>query len=540
VQRFRAVFRNVSTDPPPASLKDEAIRRVVLANTAGNVARRVAALVTWFFLTPFVLHRLGAVQFGLWVLAGALLAYGKALDLGISGAVTKYVAEFRARGEFDEARTLVATALWIYCGLGVVAVALGSLLAPILPALLNLPPAERETASWLVFLSAVVVGIQLPSGTTYAVLRGLQRFDLLGLIDITATLVGAAATVVVLLLGGGLLGIVAVYGPLSIIMQVPALALIRREAPELGFGFRGARRNVIRRVAGFSSALFVIGFAERAKARTNEFIIGMFLPVAKIAPYAIARQFSELPRLFSEQFTIVLLPLASQLDAESDHARMRAIYIASARISLATFLALGCSALALAHPFLVLWVGAAYARDDLVAILLGAGLVSASLWPASSILQGMARHRPLALISLGSAVASIALAIILVHPLGLAGVALATLITTSAEAAFFVFPYAMRVIGVPRRTVLTEILLPAVVPAIPALTALYSLRAVADPTSLGPIVLIALIGVGVYVAVYLLVGAGPSERYLARRIGVTALRAARTATARAAGVAARR
>src|SRR5207249_5944810 len=120
------------------------------------------------------------------------------------------VAEYRARGETERAHRLVATALCLYSALGLIAIAVSSVLAPFLPEWFNLPPDERPTAIWLLLLVGLRVGIAIPCTTAMAVLRGLQRYDIVSLINTVGTILSAAATVVVLLLGGGVLGLVGV------------------------------------------------------------------------------------------------------------------------------------------------------------------------------------------------------------------------------------------------------------------------------------------------------------------------------------------
>ena len=119
--------------------KDAFIRRRVIVNTVSNYAAKVLTLGVWFFLTPFLLRQLGASDYGLWILIGSIAAYGSLLDFGIATAVTKYVAQFHAEGRIEQARSLVATTLWLYIGLGLLAVLLSAILAPIIPSLLNIP-----------------------------------------------------------------------------------------------------------------------------------------------------------------------------------------------------------------------------------------------------------------------------------------------------------------------------------------------------------------------------------------------------------------
>lgn len=178
--------------------KTQFIFRQVLINTLSNYGGKIVTLGVWFFLTPFILSRVEQSAYGIWILVGSLVSYGSLLDFGIANAITKYVAEYHAKGDFEQGRSLIATSLWIYTILGFFAILLGAVLAPVLPSLFNVPADQHAIFSWLVFLSGISLGISLPGATPIAVLRGLQRFDLINIIGISGMLLFAGLTVLVL------------------------------------------------------------------------------------------------------------------------------------------------------------------------------------------------------------------------------------------------------------------------------------------------------------------------------------------------------
>lgn len=507
----------MTSDETAEANKDKTIRTQVLRNTLSNIVGKVVTLGVWFFLTPFLLRQLGASDYGLWVLISSIVAYGALLDFGVASAITKYVAQYQAEGHIEQARSLVATALWLYTALGLFAILLGAALASFLPTRLNLPSDQSITVSRLVFVSALGVGVSLPSATTIFVLRGLHRFDLANVVGIIGMTLFTAATVAAVLLGGGLLGMVAINIPVTLITQIPAIWLIKRTAPELGFGWRGASFSLLKTVTSFSSALFVVNVASQLKTKTDEIVIGASLPIANVTPYSIARRLSELPQLLTEQFMKVIMPLASQLHAENDRRRLRALYLTSTRLTLAVFVPLALGVTILARPFITIWVGAPYGQYDyLVLILVAASFLVTSQWPGGAILQGMGRHRILALIALCSALINLGLSLILVHPFGLTGVALGTLIPTTIETLGFVLPYALRVNGVSFRAALMESLLPALLPAVPMAAVLYLLRDLMRPDSFVAIAVIGGVALLVYIVGYWLIGAGQAEREFGR------------------------
>jgi O-antigen/teichoic acid export membrane protein len=492
--------------------KTQTIFRQVLLNTISNYGGKIVTLGVWFFLTPFILSRIEQSVYGIWILVGSLVSYGSLLDFGIANAITKYVAEYHARGDYEQSRSLIATSLWIYTIVGLIAILLGAVLAPILPSLFNVPVDERLTFSWLVFLSGIGLGISLPGATPIAVLRGLHRFDLINLISISGMLLYAGATVLVLLLGGGVIGIACVNILVNLVMQIPAVRLVHRNARQLHFGWSGAKRSDIRTVASFSSALFVINIASQLQVKTDEIVVGAFLTVSDVTPYSIAHRLSDIPQIMTEQFMKVLMPLASRLHSENDHGRLRELYLTSARLTLASFLPLGLGITILAKPFLSAWVGPTYAPySGLVMLLVGASLFDTFMWPANAILQGMARHRLLAVSAIASGIVNLALSIVLVRPLGLVGVTLGTLIPTTLECVLFVTPYTMRVIGINLRTALKEIFLPVIPPSIVMGVVLIGLRHLINPITILSILVVGGLGFVVYLAIYLAIGANSQE-----------------------------
>jgi O-antigen/teichoic acid export membrane protein len=493
--------------------KSAVISRRVLQSTVANYVGKFTALGIGFLLTPFILHHVGTTGFGLWVLVGSIVGYGSLFDFGISGAVAKYVAEYRSKGEIENAHSVVATALSLYSILGLIAIILSVAVVPLLPHLFRVPPAEHMTVTWLALLMGSTVGIAIPCTAATAVLQGLQRFDLLNVITVAGALIYGATTVAVLLLGGGLIGLAAIRIPSMLILQVPAIWFIKRLAPELHFGWSGASRRLVRMVVSYSWSLFVLRVAGRFQLQSDEIVIGAFLRISAVTPYALALTLANTVNTLTDQFLSVLLPLASELHAENDQARLRGLYTTSTRLTLAILLPLGCTLCLLARPILTVWVGTAYAGYAyLVIILTLARLIDTSQYAAGSILQGIARQRPVAVVSLCVGVANLGLSIALVHPFGLVGVALGTLIPFALESICFVLPYSMRVIGVTSTEVLREIVLPAFLPAVPMAAVLYLLVQTVQPASLIPLVGVAGAGLIVYLIGYVGFGARGIER----------------------------
>jgi O-antigen/teichoic acid export membrane protein len=493
--------------------KNKLIRRRVLIGTASNFTGQIFVFLVSFLLTPFILNQLGATIYGLWILLGSIVAYSSIMDFGIWGTVIKYVAEFQAQENYDEARSLLSTVLYCYVAIAALISLLGIVIAPFLPRLFELSPEQYTLASQLIVLIGFATGLGIPCMLPLAILRGLQRYDIVNSIDISTTLITSVATVVVLLTGGGVLGLALISIGGLFLSLVAGIWVLRRVAPEVEIQWRGANWPMARKIFNYSWPLFTRDIATRLQTRTDEITIGVFLPVSAVGSYNIARRLSETTQTLTRQFMKTLLPLASQLHAEDDFPRLRSLYKVGTRFTLAIVLALSSILFVLAGPIMAVWVGSPYAAyAGLVVILTLANLVATVQWPSMAILQAMTRHRILAISSLGNGLANLALSILLVRPYGLVGVALGTTIPTMIEYFFVILPYSLRVTGIKLREAWLEIFMPALVPALPMLLILYLSKIAFEPTSLLAIMVVSTVGLAVYATVYLSVGASEMER----------------------------
>jgi O-antigen/teichoic acid export membrane protein len=514
-------------ETPPA--KDAQIRKHVFRSTASNLIGQAVILGVGFLLAPFVLRRIGAADYGLWVLVSSLTGYASVLEFGISSAVIKYVAEYRVRGEREQVRAFVATSLSLYTALGVLAVLFSLGVALLLPHFINVPPGEEGKAARLVLLAGVALGLSIPSTIVVGVLRGLQRFDLLNLLYVINTLLSAGATIAVLLLGWGVIGIAAVAIPVTILTQIPGLWLVRRADPEMRIGWRGARRDLVPTVTGFSFKLFVTQVSRQLQKRTDEIVIAGALPIASVTPYSFGRRLGEIPNQLANQLVRTLMPLASGLHAERDWARLRGMYFASTRVSIAIAAALAAVVAVLAPSFLRLWVGPEYAQYWPVVALISLSSVAAlSIYPAGAILQGMDRHKTQAITSILNGALNLVLSLILVRRLGIVGVALGTLIPIALEAAILT-PYTLRQLRADWRVLLRDAWLPALAPTVPAVAVLYALQASAQPSSFFALGAIAAAGLAAYGLVYFVFRATAGERQVFQGFVMKAVALARGA-----------
>ena len=121
------------------------IRRIA-QNIVSNWFALVVTTVVGFFLSPFVVHHLGNLAYGVWVLIASLVSYMNLLDLGLRGAVTRFVSKGKAQDDHEEASQAVSGALWIRLWISLAIIAAGLFLSVVFHHIFTIPAELQQAA----------------------------------------------------------------------------------------------------------------------------------------------------------------------------------------------------------------------------------------------------------------------------------------------------------------------------------------------------------------------------------------------------------
>jgi O-antigen/teichoic acid export membrane protein len=170
--------------------------------------------------------------------------------------------------------------------------------------------------------------------------------------------------------------------------------------------------------------------AVQLKCYSSSLVIGIFLPVAAITPYALAvGLLAQFEGIFRPVAT-VFFPAATHLDARGDTAGLRRMYLAGSKMLMLLAIAFGAIGAVWAEDFFRLWVGPRLVEGGeytsvavLFWVLLGTVIVGTGQYIGVQILMATRRLRVLTVLQLTEAVANLLLTVCLIGPLGLLGVA---------------------------------------------------------------------------------------------------------------------
>jgi O-antigen/teichoic acid export membrane protein len=406
--------------------------RILMTGVLMNWTAFAVSVIVSFFLSPFVVHRLGNIAYGVWVLANSSIAYMALLDLGMRGAVTYFVAKHQARGEHLESSRAVSVALAFRTLISATVIVASLILAAFAVKLFRIPSDMWTAAQWAIVISGFNLSFSLIVGVFGGVLTALQRFDLANGLAITQTLISAAGTVWVLDRGYGIVPLAIMQLTVVLILGTATILICLRVYPELRLGFRflGRTRSILPELWRYSFYLFVIAASSQVIYYSDNLIVGAFLSAEAVTLYAIGGRFVEYLGQLGASFAQTFMPMASNLAAQDRQDQLRRLLIQGTRAALFASLPVGGVLFFRGSTFIGLWMGQQYAQPSghILRILLLSTVALAGNRVGGNIVFGLGKHRPFALWQSCEAVANLTLSIYLVRKIGIDGVAWGTVL----------------------------------------------------------------------------------------------------------------
>jgi O-antigen/teichoic acid export membrane protein len=395
-----------------------------------NWTAMLVGMLVQFFLSPFTVHHLGNLIYGIWVLVVSSVAYFNLLDLGLRSAIVRFVSKGFTQGQHEDARKVVCTALWLRIGIGIIIVLSGGGLAAAFPSLFRIPAELWRPTRISILLVATSLAITLASGVSGAILAAIHRFDLLSSVNIFRVFLRTAGFVWLLRHGYGILGLASWELLASFVTGIGFTLCWWFTYPQLRSFWGPPDREVMRKIWGYSVYVFVGTIGGAIVYHTDNIVVGMLVATSAVSFYAIAGNLVMYVREAVMAMSSTFVPLASSFEAEGKGDKLKHLLIHGTRASLLLCLPICVSLFFRGHTFIGLWMGPDYATVSgiLVQILAVNVILGMANITAGGMAFGMEKHRQVAICTIVEAVANLALSILLVRPLGIYGVAWGTVI----------------------------------------------------------------------------------------------------------------
>lgn len=447
-----------------------------LRNTTAGYVLKVLQMALGLVAIPVLVAQIGADGYGLILLAGTVLGYFAVFDLGISDAITKFVAQYDAAGDRNGVDRIISTSLATFAAIGatlctlvVLVIKLGAL------EILGITETLRTDAETIFFMTAGLSILAWPRLALQGVLRGLQDFVSLNIVTGIGRIL-AVSLAIALALGDAPLQAIYVAMQADLFVALALLPLlIRRRLPGWRPQFIHVRRTTLFSIWSFSAWLMLSKIAVLLEYQLDTLILGIALPLSAITAYAVLTYPFRMVQQFSGLAAAAAMPAVSSAASAGKGNVVALFRLKGARLHNGFLAVMTGTLLLILEPFLRLWMGTVWLDQIWIAYLAtGFQFIWQSNAFVGQVYTGFGLAKKPGLVAIITGVANLVLSLVLVEIMGVPGVILGTVLAGLVGVFLFVF-WCLPDIGITPRIYLLEILLKGQFPVWLATLLVFSL-----------------------------------------------------------------
>jgi len=413
----------------------------MIRNVAFGGLRSLLVLPVPFLLTPLILREIGTAGYGTWAVFLAINGMTSLADLGLVGALSKFVAEHHVRRDHLALSRLLNTSLVVF---GILSLALVSILwvgTPLLVALLFRGSSIPIPALAILFrYFLVVVGANVFILLFSSVTTGLQRLDLTNIMSAFNTLCAAAVGALLLLRGWGLRGLLCGQVCAVVLTLMAYFLLVRRLLPQVKWNPSRFDAREARHIFSFSLRLYFTQVAVAVHNNIEKLLLAFFVGVSAAGWYDIANEVALRIRGTVGLVLSPVMPAASELGTLRDGRRLEELYYRAHKYLAFIGVPTVCFVAVVSARFMDLWIGPSLGIVALpLSVLVFANFLNLVTGPGFLIFAGNGNLGP----GMRSAALGIALNVLvsflLIRQFGLTGAVAGTLIALGIASFYFMY-----------------------------------------------------------------------------------------------------
>jgi len=366
--------------------------RLLARNTILNLIGQAAPILVAVVSIPLLIKGLGKERFGVLSLSWVVIGYFSLFDLGLSRALTQFIAEKLGKGEEETIPETVWTALLVMGTIGLVGAIGVSLLSPwLVHSMLKIPKSLQADALKAFYVLALAIPIVMASASLRGILEANQCFGLLNAVRIPVGIFTYAGPLLALLFSKSIFGVVAVLTAGRIIACFTYLMLCFHILPGLRHNIR-LQVSELKKLISFGSWLTVTNIVGPIMANMDRFLIGSLLSMTAVTYYSTPYELAIKLRIIQGSLVTVLFPAFTTSFVQSK-AKTALLFRRGAKYLFLALFPIILFIVTFAHEGLLLWLGAEFAQNStfvLQCLAIGVFINSMASLPFA-LIQGIGR-----------------------------------------------------------------------------------------------------------------------------------------------------
>jgi O-antigen/teichoic acid export membrane protein len=383
------------------------------------------SIVAIFFLTPFIIEKIGDYYYGLWVLITTITGYFGLSEFGITSATQNHLSICLGNNDEVGYRRIFSNSLYLYviiCCFIMLLVFISSIVI-----LCSNRFKESDLVSGVLFITGMNMSISFLFYPYVSVLTSHIRLDITAIVAILVIVVNFGLTLIVISLGFGIMGMAIAALCSGLIGNLFLMIEAKKQVSGLRFYRSHITRKDLKSLFLYSRKTFLGQISQILRFKVSELVTGALISVNMVTHYSIANRLVAWPNNISMRLVSVLDPLMAYYVGAGDSNRIQKTFILSLKLFACLSIFVYSCLIILGKPFIILWLGEIFLDAYEPMVILGAGLCTAMMQaPVVSLFYATNKHQYFVYMNLLEGISNLALSIlfVLTFNMGLVGVAL--------------------------------------------------------------------------------------------------------------------
>lgn len=298
----------------------------VIKNTYYQFISQLLNFVFPIFLTPFIISKIGAAEFGIYALVLGFIGTFGLFDISLSSSFVKFISEYYYRKQFDSLSKFINTGLISYTILSAVFLVIGYLFADQIISLINITDDLKEKSVFVLKVSLFTFFAANSTVVFVSILISRQMMYKTTLLGMIVSVAGFAANIIFLSLGYGLKAIIVIQLVSVVISSLITIFISKSSLPEYKFNPFEFDTKMLKSMSGFGFQMQVSKLSTFASEKIDEFLLAYFSVLSSVTYFNIANKLTRVGRFIPYQLVPQVAPVAAELNSRGDNEKLKQLF----------------------------------------------------------------------------------------------------------------------------------------------------------------------------------------------------------------------
>lgn len=334
-----------------------------------NIALQV---IIGFLYVPILLHFIGKSEYGLYQLMGSLIAYFSIMDFGLSAAVIRFYAKYKALKDSIGMENILAISVRGYGTVTVLALAIGFVCYGFLDVIFagSMTVSEVNEAKQIFLLLLLNIVITFSTMVFRSVINAHERFFFLKGMETIQLVLQPILVVLVLQRHPSAFSVAAVQTVLNLVLSGARVYYCFHDL-HVKFHFHYWNHELFSEFKKLALSVFAVSLIDQIFWKTNQIILGIISGTTAVAVYSIASLIYMNYMALSTAISSVYLPHVTGMVARKEPiSNLSELFIQIGRWQYYLLALVATGFIIFGKQFIALWAGPGFEDSYFITLLI--------------------------------------------------------------------------------------------------------------------------------------------------------------------------